>query len=179
MAEKELKRLSRRELLEMLLEQGKENELLKAKLQEAENKLNDRKIMIEKSGSIAEASLQLNGVFKSIEEAGRQYLDNIERLSGEQEKICAEREAQSLEEAERLISRTQQKCLKLEEDTNLKCEKMEEVTRLKCEEMVKTAREKSAACWGEVSVKLDRFLEMNQDIREMIGVIKEENEAAN
>ncbi len=79
MTEKELKRLSRVELLEMLLAQTKENQKLKKQLQEAQEALSDREIAIEKAGTMAEAALLLNGVFEAADQAARQYLENIAR----------------------------------------------------------------------------------------------------
>ena len=83
MTEKELRRLSRAELLEMLLAQTEENSQLKRELQEAREALTDRKIAIEESGSMAEAALRLNGVFEAADQAVRQYLENMERVMRE------------------------------------------------------------------------------------------------
>lgn len=77
MTNKELKRLSRRELLEMLLDQSKEVERLQRELKEAKRQLSDRQILIDNAGSIAEAALQLNHVFEAAQEAANQYLENI------------------------------------------------------------------------------------------------------
>ena len=79
-----LRKLSRAELLELLLEESRENERLRAQLQEMNEKLADRAIRIERAGSIAEAALQLNGVFQAAEEAAAQYLENVRRLAEEQ-----------------------------------------------------------------------------------------------
>lgn len=76
--------MSRAELLELLLEESRENERLRAQLQEMNEKLADRAIRIERAGSIAEAALQLNGVFQAAEEAAAQYLENVCRLAEEQ-----------------------------------------------------------------------------------------------
>ena len=62
----------------------RENERLRAQLQEMNEKLADRAIRIERAGSIAEAALQLNGVFQAAEEAAAQYLENVRRLAEEQ-----------------------------------------------------------------------------------------------
>lgn len=80
MENEELKKLSRIELLEILVEQAKKIELLQQQLDEANQKLNDREIRLKKVGSIAEASLQLNGVFDAAEKAAQQYVDNIKIL---------------------------------------------------------------------------------------------------
>lgn len=85
MTDKELKRLSRTELLAMLLEQVKENEKLQARLGELQAQLDEKKILIDEAGSIAEAALKLNGVFQAAEAAAAQYLDNVRRLGGEEE----------------------------------------------------------------------------------------------
>ena len=81
MTDRELRKLSRAELLELLLEESRENERLRAQLQEMNEKLADRAIRIERAGSIAEAALQLNGVFQAAEEAAAQYLENVRRLA--------------------------------------------------------------------------------------------------
>ena len=57
MTEKELKRLSRSELLEMLIGQMEENEKLKIELEQAREQVNSRQIAIDRAGSIAEAAL--------------------------------------------------------------------------------------------------------------------------
>lgn len=66
------------------MEESRENERLRAQLQEMNEKLADRAIRIERAGSIAEAALQLNGVFQAVEEAAAQYLENVRRLAEEQ-----------------------------------------------------------------------------------------------
>ena len=77
MTEKELRRLSRMDLLEMLLEQSREVERLQKELETVNNQLSDRRIMEQEAGSIAEASLKLNKVFEAAQQAADQYLENI------------------------------------------------------------------------------------------------------
>lgn len=77
MTEKELRRMSRSELLEMLIAQMEENKSLKAQLKEANAALESRQIEIEKSGSLADAALRLSGVFEAADRAARMYLENL------------------------------------------------------------------------------------------------------
>lgn len=77
MTEKELRRLSRMDLLEMLLEQSKEVERLQTELETVKKQLDDRRIMEQEAGSIAEAALRLNKVFEAAQQAADQYLENI------------------------------------------------------------------------------------------------------
>lgn len=99
MTDKELRRLSRSELLEMLIAQTEENSQLKIRLEQAEAQLRDRRIEIDKAGSLAEAALSLNGVFQAAEAAAQQYLENIERISGQQDAICRDMKEQAKQEA--------------------------------------------------------------------------------
>lgn len=74
---KDSKRLSRAELLEMLIEQSKEVELLKKKVDELQKQLDDRTIQLQQTGSIAEAALALNDIFKiETVEDFREFLKN-------------------------------------------------------------------------------------------------------
>jgi hypothetical protein len=75
--ERDLRKLSRKELLELLLVQSRRIDRLEAQLTKANAKLADREIHLEKAGTMAEASLSLNGVFESIDAAGAQYLENL------------------------------------------------------------------------------------------------------
>lgn len=77
MNQKELKRLSRSDLLEMMLSLSKENEQLREELQQTKSKLEDRAIAIEQCGSLAEAALSLNGIFQAAQAACDQYSTNI------------------------------------------------------------------------------------------------------
>ncbi len=81
MTEKELRRLSRMDLLEMLLEQSKEVERLQTELETVKKQLDDRRIMEQEAGSIAEAALRLNKVFEAAQQAADQYLENIRILA--------------------------------------------------------------------------------------------------
>lgn len=77
MTKKELKKLSRADLLELLIEQSEELNELRARLTIAEESLKNREIAVSRAGSIAEASLILNGVFEAAQAACEQYLDNV------------------------------------------------------------------------------------------------------
>ena len=92
MTDKDLKRLRRDELLEMLIAQSKRTEQLERELEEARAALQSRDIFLEEAGSIAEAALRINGVFEAAQAAAQQYLDNIRRISGVQPEAAAEPE---------------------------------------------------------------------------------------
>jgi len=81
MTEQDLKKLNRKQLLELLLKQTERADRLEEQLREAEEKLENRILLEKEAGSIAEAALKLNGVFEAAEAAAAQYLENIKELS--------------------------------------------------------------------------------------------------
>jgi light-regulated signal transduction histidine kinase (bacteriophytochrome) len=79
MTDKELARLGRRELLELLIQQSKEMAQLQQELDEAKAQLARREITVESCGTLAEAALKLSGIFEAADAAAAQYLENIKR----------------------------------------------------------------------------------------------------
>ena len=77
MKEKELKKLSRLQLVDLLIESTEENERLKTLVQELSDELESRRIECRKAGNIAQAALQLNGVFEAAQQATEDYLNEI------------------------------------------------------------------------------------------------------
>ena len=104
MTSKELKRMSRIELLEMLLTLVEENEQLKTQLKDATEELNSRKLKQESAGSIAEAALQLNSVFEDADIAAKHYLDSIKQLYEEQNALFQKAEDSANKKAQEIIA---------------------------------------------------------------------------
>lgn len=121
MTEKEMRRLSRADLLEMLIEQSAQLEELKDKLAEAEEALQERTLIMNKAGSIAEASLRLNGIFEAAQAASEQYMQSIKKLSERQEAVCAQMERESREKSQRMLAETERRCRAMELDTKARC----------------------------------------------------------
>lgn len=88
MANKEigLKKMSKKDLLELLVIQSKKIDELQKELDQTRELLESRQIIIEEAGSIAEASLKLNNIFESAQKAADQYLDNIKKLEEKKNK---------------------------------------------------------------------------------------------
>lgn len=164
MTQKDLKKLSRADLLEMLIEQSSELEAVKKKLEKTEAALQNKELAINTAGSLAEASLKLNGVFEAAELAGKQYLDNIQSLSQRQETICRKLESDSIEKADRLLFETQKKCAELESET-----------KIKCAEMTAKAKAESKEFWLELSAKLEVFYEEHAGLKDLMSVIREKD----
>ena len=88
MTDNELKKLTRSQLLELILDLTAENESLKQQLFDVQNQLEQRKIMLSNAGSIAEASLQLHQIFDTAQSAADLYLENIHTMEQETRERC-------------------------------------------------------------------------------------------
>ena len=161
MTPKDLRKLSRLDLLDLLIEMSTELQAVKEKLAQTEAMLQDRKIAIDKAGSIAEASLQVNEVYVATEAACKQYMDNIRLLSERQERLCAQRDRESKAQAEDLLSQTRKNC-----------ETLEKNTKTYCDNMVAKAKAESRQCWKEVSEKLEAYYAQHVELRELLGAIQ-------
>ena len=102
MTEKELKKLNRYQLLEMLIIQTERADELERKLEEVQKKLDSRDVQMTVIGSIAEASLHLSGVFEAAQNAADLY------LKAAQERIDT-MEAEAAREAERILEEANRK----------------------------------------------------------------------
>ncbi|MDY2629459.1 MAG: hypothetical protein SOW08_14300 [Lachnospiraceae bacterium] len=155
MAEAELRKLKRTELLEMLIEQSKEVEKLQGRISELEQQLSDKEIRLEKAGTIAEAAFQMNGVLEAAQAAAQQYLDNIRQLNERQETICAQKTEETEAYVAKLLKDTQvscdekerntaDKCAAMEMTVQERCDLMKEETRARCDEMSERVKEECA-----------------------------------
>lgn len=138
----DLKKLSKIQLLELLLEKSKENEELREQLNLKSKQLESKQLMLNEAGSIANAALKLNGVFEAAEAAAAQYLNNIKQLSERQNEVCARIEAEARKKANDMLIAAQAKCI---------------------------AREKEADEYvAEVSKKLEAFYNNYQDLYDIL-----------
>lgn len=126
MTERELRRLSRTDLLELLLAQRRENEQLRCILDETQSQLADRTIKIDKAGSIAEASLQLSGIFTAAQDSCQYYLENVKLLSERQAKVCQQMEEETKEKCERMVAEAELKSQQCWENCSVKIRELVE-----------------------------------------------------
>lgn len=150
-SDKDLKKLSRRDLLELLISLGQERDALQEELEKTKAELNDRTITAQKAGSIAEAAMRLNGVFASAQAAANQYVESVRQHYQKVDEECRRRE---------------ERCAVLEEQTRqnidyqlqkaaLENKKAEDAVRIKCRSMEIDAKRKSEKYWREAAAKID------------------------
>ncbi len=157
MTDKELRKLNRTELLEMLLAQIKENEALRAEVADLTAKVEDRTLAMRDIGSIAEAALTVNGVFTAAQNAADQYLATVMEMNKGTEKRCHD-----------MIDKTRAYCDKLQSDTFYKCNSMETDAKNRCAELLYDAQEKAKITMSSLTSALrDYYLRHEDKLREL------------
>ena len=100
LTEKELKKLNRYQLLELLIVQTERADSLQAKLDAQEQKQTDQELRLLSLGSIAEASLQVSGVFAAAQEAADRYLEAAKKRAEEIEAAAYQKASAILAQAQ-------------------------------------------------------------------------------
>ncbi|MCD8023445.1 MAG: hypothetical protein LUF30_10915 [Lachnospiraceae bacterium] len=156
MADKELRKMNRTELIEIIYALQQNEKTLRMENEELHRQLEDRLLRIENAGSIAEAAINLNHIFEDAEAAARQYLDSVRYREREAEQkldeagkqaeellasACSEKEAAAelltsarseKEAAAEQTQRTEEECRIRREQTEAECTALREQTKAEC-----------------------------------------------
>ena len=97
MTDKEFKRLSRAQLIDIIYQFQLQVDKLTEQNQELERELADKRLRLSNAGNIADAALEINDCFRSAQNAAEQYLSEIktirEETEAEQQRILAQAHA--------------------------------------------------------------------------------------
>ena len=187
---KEIQRLRRTELLEVLLLQSKENDVLRSTIQEKNGTINElkkqlhsKKIDLEKAGTIAEASFQMNGVLETVEKAAQQYLDNLQDLYERENALTLSKEEEFQNRCAAVMQATVERCNFMKEEMEAQCKEMWEATEQKCMEreeeserickaLDQKAKDDVDKRWMELSKRLEAFYASHEGLRELLAMKK-------
>lgn len=100
MVSKELKRLSRRELVDVIYQLKKNEQQLQERIAELEAELQEKRIRISVAGSIAEAAVDISNVFSAAQMAADLYLHEISSMKEETQIQCAKLLAEAQQKAD-------------------------------------------------------------------------------
>ncbi len=165
---KELKSLSRGDLLELLLAQTERAEQMEKELADAKKRAEARDIMIERSGTLAEAAMQINEVWQAADRAAAQYLSNVMRMYDEQLEKNAELERNYAKREQELMGDTARRCRELEQETAEKCRKLEQEAKAYYDETVQKAKTESQAYWDQVYGKLEQYCSAQESLKALL-----------
>ena len=101
MVNKELKKLSRRELVDIIYQLKKSEQQLQEEIKTLQEALQDKRIRLSVAGSVADAAASITNVFSAAQMTADLYLQEIACMKAETERECA----QMIEDARRMVEK--------------------------------------------------------------------------
>ncbi len=88
MINKELRKLNRRELIDIIYQMKKTEQQMQEQIAALQAELEEKRLRLSRAGSIAEAALAVTNVFSAAQEAADLYLHEIACMKAEAEQEC-------------------------------------------------------------------------------------------
>lgn len=153
MTDRELKRLNRGELIDIIYELQKRYVDSENEIERLQAALKKRELSISESGSIAEASLKVNGVFEAAQAAADQYLLSIRAANADMTTRIETVKKQSDE---------------MLRQANLKAESIIKAAEAKANEIISSANQDAAKSWDQFQQKADELLRARAELSALV-----------
>ena len=138
---KELKRLSRRELVDVIYQLKKNEQEMQEEIAALKKDVQDKRIRIAAAGSIAEATLSITDIFSAAQKTADIYLQEITAMKEDTERICEKKIEEADNKVRRIILDGQKKLADIKEDYQMEQEKWK-LLRAEIEMLEKLKRDK-------------------------------------
>ena len=185
MTEKELKKLNRYQLLELIILQTEQIAELEKQLSHTKEQLDAQQIQSSQAGSIADAAMQLSGIFKAAQKAADTYLENVKRHTDNADRIEAEATAaaeQLLEkartEADSLTKNAKTEATTLVENAQTEATTLVENAQTEATTLVENARSDAERITTNAQQQADSLIQSAQTMLEETTRRCNEKEAA-
>ena len=104
MINKELKHLSRHELVDIIYQLKKNEQEMQEQITLLKNELEDKQIRISNAGSIADAAVSITNVFSTAQTTADIYLQEIVSMKEKTEKECEKKIKDTQEKVKKIIA---------------------------------------------------------------------------
>ncbi len=168
MADKELRRMNRTELIGIIYTLQQEQEILEQEKSKLESQLQEREIRLESAGSIAEAALSLNNVFDDAQKAAEQYLLSLRAENEDREKVIAA----AKKEAEEIRTAAEAEAGEILSKANAEAQRIQAEARMEAEEIMQRSRQVTKR--EKAGSSFDKLFDENP---ELARALKEKEEA--
>ena len=104
MTDREFKRLSRAQLIDIIYQLQLKQEELTSDNEKLSKALEDRRLRVKKAGNIAEAALEMHNIMQSAQAAADLYLEEIRIMRDETEEKCQKLLERAQKEANAIVA---------------------------------------------------------------------------
>ena len=166
MTDKEFKRLSRPQLIEVIYQFQIKLDELTAENALLKSELDDKHLHLARAGNIAEAALEVNKVMEAAQKAASQYLDEIKVLYSQIDNECDQLRLNAQKDAEKMLTAA-----------NAKAAETVAAARKQVAEMLASAQSEAAETLHRAKVEAglisDKAARKKQAERELEAIISE------
>ena len=166
MPDRELRHMSRTELVEIIFALKQSEDQLKAENAALTAQLEDRQLHIQNAGSIAQAALELNNVFAAAQAAADDYLHSVQATVADTTATAANTLSQARSEAKRILEQAQADADSLKAQAQQECDAMTAAaaqkrtqTEADCKAMVERAEQEVQQRWQAFDHKANELLD--------------------
>ena len=153
MTDKELKRLNRRELVDIIYELQKKDAERENEIERLQAALAKKELAVSKAGSIAEAALKVNGGVEAAQAAANQYLISLHAANADAtEKIEAVRK-----QSDELLRQA-----------SLRADSIISEAEAKANAIISNANQDAAKSWTQFQQKADELLRTRTELNELL-----------
>ena len=131
---KELKRLSRRELVEIIYQLKKNEQEMQEKMDAMQQEIEDKRIKLSAAGSIADAATSITELFATAQNSADIYLQEITAMKADTAKECEQMIAEANQKVATILSQGQKQFASLRASYKLEYKKWQQL-QIEIEEM--------------------------------------------
>ena len=153
MTDKELKRLNRRELVDIIYELQKKDAERENEIERLQAALAQKELAVSEAGSIAEAALKVNGVFEAAQAAANQYLLSIRAANAD---VTAKIETARKQSDELL------------RQANQRADNIISEAEAKANAIISNANQDAAKSWTQFQQKADELLRTRSELNALV-----------
>ncbi len=129
MVSKELKKLSRKELVDIIYQLKKNEQELTEQNLALKAELENKRINLSVAGSIAEATVGITGVFTTAQNTADLYLNEIAAMKAETEKQCKAKLENATKTSNRILAEAEQQFANLKASHQAELERWQTLQR--------------------------------------------------
>ncbi len=166
MPDRELRRMRRTELVEIILALKQTEDRLRAENAALSDQLQERQIHIENAGSIAQAALELNRVFEAAQAAADEYVASVRATNKSTDAAANALRAQAEAEAEQILAQAQTEAANLKARTQKECGEQAEAaarrraqTEADCKAMLARTQQEIRQRWAAFDHRASELLD--------------------
>lgn len=166
--EKDIKKLSRTELVDVIYQLKKSEQKLEEQVQTLQAALDEKNLRMENVGSVAEASLALTDIFANAQTAADAYLEEIRTRRAAVEEECSRLSAEAQEKADTLLRESTEQAEKTLQDAQTEADSVLQEAQTKADAALQEAQEKADAILQDAHAQASSILQDAQTRKETI-----------